>query len=224
MPIKDWNEDDRPREKLMTKGASSCSTAELLAILITNGTSGKSAVELGQEIMNACGNNLVNFTRSTMETYKTVKGIGDGKACIIKAAAELGNRIHLANLGESIKVKSTHEAYELMRFLRFLAVEEFWAIFTNNSGLLLQKIKIADGDAGNVPIDLRKLAFLAINCNATRVILCHNHPGGTPAPSHEDTVLTQSIVSLMKLLRITVVEHIIIAGDTYFSFLEEGIL
>lgn len=224
MPIKDWNEDDRPREKLMTQGAEACTVAELLAILITNGTRSKSAVQLGEEVMKACDNNLVWLVRNSMATYQTVDGIGPAKACIIKAAAELGRRIHIANLGERVKINSSEVAYNLMQGLKGKATEEFWAIFTNNSGMLLQKVKIADGNAGNVLVDLRKLTLHALNCNASRVILCHNHPGGSNYPSPQDINLTNDIKALMNKINISVVEHIIIAGDSYYSFLENKLV
>lgn len=224
MPIKDWSEDDRPREKLINHGAESCSTAELLAILMTNGTRTKSAVELGEEVLKNCENNLVMFVRSTMEAYQDVVGIGPAKACIIKAAAELGRRIHMASLGEIIKINSPETAYEVMQFLRFKGCEEFWAIYTNNSGMMIQKSQVGTGNGSIVPVDFRKLASQAISCNATRVILCHNHPGGSRMPSQEDIMLTQDIQKMMNLINVSVMEHIIIAGDSYFSFLDNGLL
>jgi DNA repair protein RadC len=224
MPIKEWSEDDRPREKLITNGAEACSVAELLAILITNGTRSKSAVQLGIDIMNACGNNLVALVRSSMDIYQGVEGIGPAKACIIKAAAELGRRIHLASLGETIKVNSPEDAYNVMSFLRFSSKEEFWILCTNNSGMMVHKAKVGDGSGGEVMVDFRKIASHAISCNATRIILCHNHPGGSNRPSAQDIDVTREIIALMKPLRISVVEHIIVAGDTYYSFLENDIL
>lgn len=224
MPIKDWSEDDRPREKLMQNGAESCSTAELLAILMTNGTRTKSAVELGEEVLKKCENNLVMFVRSTLDAYQEVVGIGPAKACIIKAAAELGRRIHMASLGEVIKINSPATAYEVMQFLRFKGCEEFWALYTNNSGMLILKSQVGTGNGSNVMVDFRKLTSQAIGCNATRVILCHNHPGGSRMPSQEDIILTQNIKNMMGFINVSVVEHIIIAGDSYFSFVENHIL
>ncbi len=224
MPIKDWSEDDRPREKLMSNGAEACSVAELIAILITNGTRSKSAVQLGEDIMKACDNNLVMLVRSTMENYQSVDGIGPAKACIIKAAAELGRRIHLASLGESIRLNAPQEVYSVMQFLRFESHEEFWALYTQNSGFLVQKTKVGEGSGGNVVVDTRKLVLNAITSNATRVILCHNHPGGTQRPSTQDLDLTDQIAAALKPLKISVVEHLIIAGDSYYSFLENNLL
>ena len=228
MPIKDWSEDDRPREKLMSQGAEACTVAELLAILITNGVrckSGyKSAVQLGEDVMNACDNNLIWLVRNSMATYQSVDGIGPAKACIIKAAAELGRRIHIANLGERVRINSPETAYTLMQGLKFKATEEFWAIFTNNSGMMLQKVKIGDGNAGNVLVDLRKLTLNALNCDASRIILCHNHPGGSNYPSPQDINLTNDIKALMNKINISVVEHIIIAGDSYYSFMENKLV
>ncbi len=224
MPIKDWSEDDRPREKLMNQGAEACSAAELIAILITNGSRKKSAVELGADIMKLFDNNLINFVRGSLSEYKDVDGIGPAKACIIKAAAELGRRIALANVGEDVIINTTEAAYRLMRDLRQIPHEEFWAIYTNNSGKLIRRYKVAEGSAGNVPVDIAKIIRQAINVNATRIILCHNHPGGSMRPSNEDIHLTRDIQTVCKCLNISVIEHVIIAGDQYYSFLENDLL
>lgn len=228
MPIKDWSEDDRPREKLMNQGAEACSAAELIAILITNGYKGKdgtkSAVELGCEIMKMFNNNLISFVRGSLDEYTEVDGIGPAKACIIKAAAELGRRIALAGVEEDIIINTTEAAYRLMRDLRQISHEEFWAIFTNNSGKLIRRYKVAEGSGGNVPVDIARIVRQAINVNATRVLLCHNHPGGSLRPSNEDIQLTRDIQTVCKYLSISVIEHIIIAGDKYYSFLENDLL
>ncbi len=225
MPIKDWSEDDRPREKLMSQGAEACSAAELIAILITNGSRKKSAVELGADIMKKFNNNLVEFVRGSIDDYQDgIDGIGPAKACIIKAAAELGRRIGLANIGSDVIVNTTEAAYNLMRDLRQISHEEFWAIYTNNSGKLLRRYKVAEGTGGNVPVDIARIVRQAINVNATRVLLCHNHPGGSMRPSNEDIQLTRDIQTVCKCLNICVVEHIIIAGDQYYSFVENDLL
>ena len=225
MPIKDWSEDDRPREKLMNRGAESCSSAELIAILITNGSRNRSAVELGTDILKKFDNSLLKFAGAKLEDYQEgIEGIGPAKACIIKAAAELGRRIGLANVGSDLAVNSSEAAYNLMRDLRLMSHEEFWAIFTNNSGKLIRRYKVAEGSGGQVPVDIAKIVRQAININATRVILCHNHPGGSMRPSAQDIQLTKDIQTVFRCLNITVVEHIIIAGDGYYSFLDNGIL
>ncbi len=225
MPIKDWSEDDRPREKLMNQGAEACSAAELIAILITNGSRNKSAVELGADIMKKFDNNLINFVRGSLDDYQDgIEGIGPAKACIIKAAAELGRRIGLANVGEDVIINTTEAAYSLMRDLRQISHEEFWTIYTNNSGKLIRRYKVAQGSGGNVPVDIARIIRQAINVNATRIILCHNHPGGSMRPSNEDIQLTRDIQTVCKCLNISVIEHIIIAGDHYYSFLENDLL
>ncbi|MBR4264940.1 MAG: DNA repair protein RadC [Bacteroidales bacterium] len=225
MPIKDWNEDDRPREKLMSTGASSCTVAELIAILITNGSKNKSAIELADEVLYQFDNDLIKFVRGNLSDYQTVVGIGPAKACILKAAAELGRRIGDARLSdEVVKVLSPESAYQHMSFLCQIMKEEFWCIYTNNSGLLLGKKKISEGSGGEVQVDLRKIVSYAIDFNATRVILCHNHPGGTCSPSNDDIALTKNIKSMLNYLKISVVEHLIVAGNSYYSFLENDLL
>jgi len=224
MPIKDWSEDDRPREKLISKGVDSCTSAELLAILMTNGSREKSAVQLGEEILKKCNYSLADFARASIDVYKEVKGIGDAKACIIKAAAELGNRIRLATLSEDIIVNKPETVFRLMGDLRDVTHEEFWCVFTNNAGKLISRSKIAQGNGSNVTVDVGKVVQKALNANCTRLILCHNHPGGSTRPSTDDIQLTRDIQTVCRVLRITVVEHLIIAGDSYYSFLENDLL
>lgn len=225
MPIKDWADDDKPREKLIDKGAESCTIPELIGLLITNGSREKSAVELGIEIMKKADNNLVKFMKMSLKDYQEVSGIGPAKACIIKAAAELGRRIAESSMpDDNVVVNTTYDAFMQMRYLRGITHEEFWIILTNNSGLLISKHKVGTGSGANVIVDMRRLMELVIDKNAARVILCHNHPGQSMKPSQQDIDLTNSIRTMLRFVQVSVVEHIIVCGDKYYSFLENDLL
>ena len=225
MPIKDWNEDDRPREKLIANGPEACSVAELIAILITNGTPERSAVELGRDIMSLANNDLINFTRLSTKDIESIKGIGSAKSSIIRAAQELGKRISSASFGQTVKLLSSQSVYDLMRDMRTLTYEQFWALYTQNSGILVRKTKISQGSGGCTKPDFKLILSNAFEVNATRIILCHNHPGGTCTPSQGDIDLTDSLANICKQLQdLTVIEHIIIAGDSYYSFCDEGLI
>ena len=224
MPIKDWNENDRPREKLIVQGADACSVADLLAILMTNGTATRSAVDLANDVMKMAENNLVKFTRLTKTELEKVEGIGPAKSTILRAAQELGRRIAAATPPPAVKLSSSKSVYEAMRFLRDLSHEEFWVLLCKSNGLFIRRERINKGTSSNVAVDFKEILRYAFECNAGRIILCHNHPGGTCCPSQEDIVLTTNFVKVCKMLEIDMPEHVIIAGDSYYSFCDEGLI
>lgn len=224
MPIKDWNEDDRPREKLIANGPEACSVAELIAILITNGTANRSALDLANHVMKMADYNLMKFTRLTRSEIEQVEGIGPAKSTIIRAAQELGRRIAAATPPTEVKLLSSKDVFESMKFLREKPHEEFWVIYCNISGQFIRRQQIGKGASNVVVVDFKEILRYAFECNAGRIILCHNHPGGTCRPSQEDISLTQDLKKICKLLRIDLPEHIIIAGDSYYSFCDEGLM
>lgn len=222
--IRDWNEDDRPREKLMSQGADVCSDAELIAILINNGTRGKSAVEIARELLATCNNNLLTLINKDFSEIKKIGGIGPAKACVIKAAAELGRRIRSANLPELPVLRCSKDVFDVMEFLQQVNHEEFWALFCNSAGKLVEKKLIGKGYSNRVFVEIKDIIGHAIMIKATRVILCHNHPAGTLNPSNEDIALTKNIAQACKLLGISMPEHIIVSPKGYYSFSDEGMI
>jgi len=224
MPIKDWNEDDRPREKLIANGPEACSVAELIAILITNGIGNRSALDLANDLMKQADYNLMKFTRLTRSEIEKVDGIGPAKSTIIRAAQELGRRIAAATPPAEVKLLSSKDVYESMKFLREKPHEEFWVIYCNTSGLFIRRQQIGKGASNTVAVDPKEILRYAFECNAGRIILCHNHPGGTCRPSQEDIMLTQELQKICHLLKIDLPEHVIIAGDSYYSFCDEGLI
>ncbi len=222
--IKQWAEDDRPREKLLAKGAKSLSNAELLAILIGSGTADKSAVELMREIMRSCDDSLKALGRYSFKQLCAFKGIGQAKAVTIMAAVELGiRRLEEFNTEEINVITSSKDIYMLMRHAMMdLPHEEFWCIMLNNAGKVIGKELIGKGGITQTTADVRLIMRAAIMSRASAIIICHNHPSGNANPSGEDDKLTTSIREAAKLMNIKMLDHLIITANGYYSFADEG--
>lgn len=224
MKIKEWAEEDRPREKMLLKGASSLSEAELLAILISSGNSNETAVQLSQRILNAVDNNLNALAKLTIqELISGFKGIGEAKAITICAALELGKRRNLADPIFRQSIRSSHDAYALFHpLLCDLPYEELWIALTNRAGKIIGKTRISQGGIGETSADLRIILKMAITALATGIILCHNHPSGNTRPSSQDDSLTKRLHKAAELLEINLLDHIILCEESYFSYADEG--
>ena len=221
--IKEWAKDDRPREKMMAKGKSALSDAELIAILIGSGNSESSAVELSRTILDSVGNSLINLSNLTINDLIKHKGIGKAKAVTIMAALELGKRRRAAEASMVDEVKDSKDAYE--RFIPKIddmSQEHFLVMYLNQSNHPLDVKCISNGGTTHVIADPRIIFKHALNLNATCIILGHNHPSGNPRPSSDDRKLTQKLVAAGKLLDIFVKDHVIIGNERYYSFLDHG--
>ena len=220
MKIKEWAEEDRPREKMLLKGVSSLSEAELLAILISSGNSNETAVQLSQRILNTVDNNLNALAKLTIqELISGFKGIGEAKAITICAALELGKRRNLADPIFRQSIRSSHDAYALFHPLLY---EELWIALTNRAGKVIGKTRISQGGIGETSADLRIILKMAITALATGIILCHNHPSGNTRPSSQDDSLTKRLHKAAELLEINLLDHIILCEESYFSYADEG--
>ncbi|WP_455638502.1 RadC family protein [Parabacteroides sp.] len=224
MKIKEWAEEDRPREKMLLKGVASLSDAELLAILIGSGNSKETAVQLSQRILNAADNNLNVLSKFTInELIAGFKGIGEAKAITICAALELGKRRNLADPILRSAIQSSHDAYLLFHpLLCDLPHEELWVALTNRSTKVISKVRISQGGTGETTADLRIILKAAINALASGIILCHNHPSGNTRPSAQDDTLTRQLEKAARLLEIKLLDHIILCDGAYFSYADEG--
>ncbi len=221
--IKEWAADDRPREKMMTKGKSALSNAELIAILIGSGSSKLSAVELSRSILDSAGNNLIDLSNMTLNDLMRHKGIGEAKAVTIMAALELGKRRRAAEANLPTEVKDSKETFE--RFLPYIDdmnQEHFLVMYLNQSNHAMKIECISNGGTTNVIADPKIVFKNAINLNATCIVLGHNHPSGNPRPSDDDRKLTKKFVAAGKLLDLTVIDHIIIGNERYYSFRDHG--
>lgn len=225
LSIKYWNEDDRPREKLILKGKIALSDAELVAILIGSGNKENSAVELSKKILQSINNNLNALGKLTVEDLIKFKGIGEAKAISIITALELGRRRRLEVALEKPKITSSKSVFEVMQpIIGELSHEEFWIIYLNNANKIQLKTQMSKGGITGTLVDARLVFKRALELSATSLILCHNHPSGTLKPSASDISLTNKIKKGGEVLDIKILDHIIVTENSYFSFADEGIL
>jgi len=223
-PITNWSEDDKPREKLMLKGKSALSDAELIAILIGSGSRNESAVGLSKRILASVDNNLNALGKLTIQQLMNFKGIGEAKAISIIAAMELGRRRRAEDAVELKKISSSKMIFELMQpIIGELPHEEFWVLYLNNSKKVLSKSQQGKGGITGTMVDVRLVFKTALELGATALILCHNHPSGTLIPSDADKQITRKLKSAGQNLDIQVLDHIIITENGYYSFNDEGI-
>ena len=223
LTIAHWSEDDQPREKLRDKGPQSLSNAELLAILIGSGTPGTSAVELMQEVLKDCKNNLNTLGKMSIRDLCTYKGIGEAKAITILAACELGKRRQAETPEERPDLGTATRIYNHMHpVMQDLDVEEFWALLMNQHYRLIKKVRISRGGITGTPVDVRIVIKEAVLANCTILAVCHNHPSGNLSPSHADKELTRSIKRACELLNIYFLDHVIITDGQYYSFKEQA--
>ena len=223
-PITNWSEDDKPREKLMLKGKSVLSDAELIAILIGSGSRNESAVDLSKKILASVDNNLNALGKVSISQLMNFKGIGEAKAISIIAALELGRRRRAEEVVELRKVTSSKVIFEIMQpIIGELPHEEFWIIYLNNSNKVISKSQLSKGGITGTLVDIRIVFKTALEMGATALILCHNHPSGTLIPSDADRQITRKLKLAGDSLEIKVLDHLIVTETSYFSFADEGI-
>ncbi|MDP2724088.1 MAG: DNA repair protein RadC [Bacteroidales bacterium] len=224
IPIRQWSEDDRPREKMMLKGKGQLSKAELIAILIGSGNTDESAVALSKRILNSVDNNLAELSRLSISDLSRFKGIGSAKAISIVAALELGRRRRADDvLINQKKITSSLDAYNLLYAdLSDKYHEEFWVLLLDRANKVIRKVNISEGGLAGTVADPKKIFQLALEQHASGIILAHNHPSNNLLPSSNDMDLTKKIVSGGKSLDINILDHLIIGNDKFYSFADEG--
>lgn len=225
LPISQWAEDDKPREKLMLKGKIALSDAELIAILIGSGSRNESAVELSKRILASSNNNLSALGKFSIEQLMQFKGIGEAKAITIVAAMELGRRRRSEEAKVLTKVNSSKVVFDLMQpLIGELLHEEFWVLCLNNSNKITHKFQLSKGGMTATVVDMRLMFKTLLEQNATALILVHNHPSGAVKPSEADIKITERIKVAAKQLEFSLLDHLIVSEHTYFSFADEGII
>jgi DNA repair protein RadC len=223
--IKNWAIDDRPREKLISKGATALSNSELIAILLTNGSRNKSAVELAREILKLGGDNLNELGKLSLNDFKQVKGIGQAKSIIIAAALELGRRRQASSSLEKPVVRSSRDiAQYLQATLKDYSYEVFAVVFLNRANKINHFEIISKGGITGTVADPRVILKKALEEDATSIVLCHNHPSGNLHPSRADEELTKKIKEAASYLDIKIIDHIIVSEEGFYSFADEGML
>lgn len=223
--IKNWAIDDRPREKLLSKGPAVLSDSELLAILINNGYKEKSAVDISKDILKIGNNNLNELGKLSIKDFQKIKGIGEAKAITIAAALELGRRRQSATFLEKTIVRTSKELAQYLRVnIKDYSYEVFCVVFLNKANKVNHFEIISRGGITGTVADPRIILKKALEEDATSIVLCHNHPSGNLKPSRADEELTFKIKEAAKYFDIIVMDHIIVSEEGYYSFSDEGIL
>ena len=223
--IKHWAADDRPREKMISKGKGTLSNAELIAILIGSGPGGQSAVELARQVLNAVNDNLYDLSKLSIDELRQHKGIGLAKAVSIMAALELGRRWSITSPKARKTIHNSQEAYE--SFLTLIddpTKEHFMVAYLNQGNIIIKVERISTGGITNTMADPKVIFKNALLKEATALMLCHNHPSGVAKPSIEDKMITKKIIAAGKIFDIIVLDHLIIGENSYFSFADEGLM
>jgi DNA repair protein RadC len=223
--IKNWSEDERPREKLLQKGASSLSDSELMGILISSGNKEKSAIDLAREVLALAHNNLRELGRLSVTELQKIKGIGEAKAITIAAAMELGRRRQMSEGLDRATISRSKDAIPIiMPLLQDLTHEVFCVLYLNNSGKLIRNELLSSGGLTATVADVRIILKNALLYNASRIIIAHNHPSGSLTASQADIALTRQVRQAAEIMDITLLDHIIIAGNNYVSLADEGLM
>lgn len=217
--IKLWAEDDRPREKLLSKGRVALSDAELIAILMGSGSKGESAVDLAKRILKSVNNNLHELGKKSPSELQQHKGVGEAKALTLIAALELGRRRQVSDMGERPRIYTSKDCFRLMApLLNDIIHEEFWILLLNKSNEVIGKERISSGGMSSTVVDMKLIFKSVLEWRASGFVAIHNHPSGNALPSDSDEKLTMKLLNGARILDIHLLDHIIVAGNTYYSF------
>jgi DNA repair protein RadC len=223
--IKNWAVDDRPREKLLTKGKEALSDSELIAILLNSGSGKESAIDVAKNVLRLGGDNLDELGKVSIKELMSVKGIGTARAVTLVAALELGRRRHSSMILDKKRVRTSNELAEFLKAsLKDHAYEVFAVVFLNRSNKVKHFEIISKGGLTHTIVDPRIVFVKALEVQATSLVLCHNHPSGNLKPSRADEEITAKLKSAGKLLDINVIDHLIVSDEGYYSFADEGMM
>ncbi|MCO6494625.1 MAG: DNA repair protein RadC [Bacteroidetes bacterium] len=221
--IKNWSNDDKPREKFMQLGKNALSDAELIAILIRSGSRKKNALDIGRIVLEKSKNDLNELAKQSVKELQKTEGIGFVKAITILAALELGGRREASEVKQKLKITSSKDIYSFLRNrLEDLNHEEFWVLTLNQANKVISEYKVGEGGISATVADPRKILKKAIEDNASGLILCHNHPSGNLKPSQQDISLTNKIKQACSFFDLSLLDHVIIGHKSYYSFADEG--
>jgi DNA repair protein RadC len=225
IPMRFWAQDDLPSQKLLLKGTGSLSDAELLSIIIGAGIPGENSLNIARRMLSLCGNNLSEFWKFSVSDLQDFKGIGEKIAVQICAMFALARRRNESDVIQKSKIACSRDAFEIFNSLMGdLPHEEFWIILLNKANRVTKKVRISEGGFSGTVVDPKKLFKICVDLRASSIILGHNHPSGNIQPSEADQRITKKIKDCGILLDMAVLDHIIVAGDRYYSFADEGTL
>lgn len=223
--MKTWAVEERPREKVLANGIQYLSDSELLALLLGSGTRNMTAVELARQILLQSGNSLHELGRQSINDLVKIKGVGPAKGITLLAAMELGRRRAATQQSEKIPVKSSETVFKLFHpLLGDLDHEEFWLLMLNRANRVLGRFKVSQGGLSGTVIDTRIILKKALDNLASSIIVCHNHPSGNNQPSDADVKITEKLKKAAEMLEIKLLDHVIVADKSYFSFADEGLI
>ncbi len=223
--ILSWAEEDRPREKLLLKGRTALSDAELIAILIGSGTPKQSAVDLSKDILKSVGHNLHELAQLSVNDLKKFRGIGEAKAISIVSALELGRRRKASDVAKQDKITCSDDAYRVIQpYLLDQPLEQFWIIMLNRANVVIKPRCISQGGVAGTVADPKAIFQAALEKPASSIILVHNHPSGNLTPSEADLRLTQKLKEAGQMLDLPVLDHLIFTNHGFYSFADEGVL
>jgi len=223
--IKSLAEDDRPREKFAGLGRQSISDAELIAIIIGSGNRSETAVQLAQRILSTCNNNMNELAKLSINELKKFKGVGEVKAINIAASFELGRRRKESETLEKVKITSSNVAYQLLhKHLSDLPHEEFWVLLLNRANQVMKEERLSKGGVSGTVVDVRLICKMAVENAASGVVIAHNHPSGQIIASEQDKSITKKLKEALKLFEISLLDHVIIGDQKYYSFSDDGLL
>jgi DNA repair protein RadC len=223
--IKNWSDDDKPREKLLHKGRSVLSNAELLAILIGSGTKNETAVALSKRILASTNNNLGELGKISTKQLMKFKGIGEAKAVTIAAALEMGRRRQNEAATSTGKISDSRAVFDLLQpLVGDLPHEEFWIVYLNNSNKVIHKAQLSKGGITGTLVDVRLVMKQALELGAVALILAHNHPSGALQPSEADKSITHKLQKAAESMDIRVLDHVILTQNKYYSFADNNLI
>ena len=223
--LKFWAEDDQPREKLLLKGRHALSDAELIAILIRSGNSNETAVDLAKKILKNAQSNLSELAKFQLTDLLSYNGIGEAKALSIIAALELGKRRRNAEVLQKKKITNSVSAFNYFQpLMEDYQYETFWLLLLNRANKIIRHVQISEGGIAGTIADPKKIFKISLDHHASSLILCHNHPSGNTKPSEADIKLTKKLFEAGKLLDISIIDHLIIGEEKYFSFADNNLL
>ena len=225
LTIPEWSVSDRPREKYLAHGGRFVSDAELIAILLRNGSKDESAVELAKKILVANDNSINRLAEMPISDLQRMNGIGTVKAITLHAAFELGRRRRAEGVEQAAKITSLDDVISLMQSkLAELDHEEFWVVYVNQANTILKVEQVGSGGLTSTTVDIRSIIKTAVAVSATGLFLCHNHPSGNLKPSEPDITMTQKVRKAAEMFDIRIQDHIILHKEDAYSFYAEGLL
>lgn len=225
MSLKYLADDDQPREKFLLKGKNALSDSELLAVILGSGNRNESAVELSRRILESVGNNWHQLSLLSISDLMKFNGIGEAKAISVAVALEIGRRRATQEIPERAQIKSADDVFKILHpVMGDLRTEEFWVIYVNQNNKVLYKERISQGGISGTIVDVRLIMKTAIEQMATGIFIAHNHPSGNLRPSQEDIKMTKQIHEAGKIMNITLIDHLIITQDSFYSFANENLI